>query len=171
MQKNWIGKSVGAELSFPIIKDQSIPNCKAENITVFTTRPDTVMGLTYLVLAPEHRLVDELTTAENKAVSAYRKEAAKKTEIERTAEGKTKTGVALGSYLTNPFNGEKIPVLIADYALVDYGTGAMMAVPAHDQRDYDFAKAFNLPLKPVIAPKELAEEFSGDELTVKMFTI
>ncbi len=138
MQRNWIGKSQGALLKF-------------SEIEVFTTRPDTVMGVTYVVLAPEHPLVKQITTAENKsAVDKYIQEAKSKSEIERTAEGRTKTGVFTGAYVTNSFTGDKVPVWVADYALADYGTGAVMAVPAHDQRDYEFAVTFKLPIKQVI---------------------
>lgn len=151
MQKNWIGKSQGAELSFPIIGAE---NFTEKEIKVFTTRPDTVMGVTYMVLAPEHRLVKELTCPENRdEVEKYIEESSKKSEIERLSEGRKKTGCFTGSYILNPFNGEKIPVWIADYALADYGTGAVMAVPAHDQRDFEFAKTYNLPIKQVIVPE------------------
>lgn len=170
MQRNWIGKSLGAELHFPLWDDEK------QSISVFTTRPDTVMGITYLVLAPEHKSVMDLTTDEHKEeVAAYIKEASKKSEIERTAEHRKKTGVFTGSYLKNPFNGDKIPVWVADYALVDYGTGAVMAVPAHDQRDYEFAQEFDLPLKPVIIPEKIykALEAKGhnmhkEEITFEM---
>ncbi len=139
MQRNWIGKSQGALLKF-------------SEIEVFTTRPDTVMGVTYVVLAPEHPLVSKITTSENKsAVDKYIQEAKSKSEIERTAEGRTKTGVFTGAYVTNSFTGDKVPVWVADYALADYGTGAVMAVPAHDQRDYEFAVTFKLPIKQVIS--------------------
>lgn len=150
MQKNWIGKSTGSEIDFPVLDSQGKKT--GEIITVYTTRPDTIFGVTYMVLAPEHKLVAKLTSPDKKAdVARYIEETSKKTEIERTAEGKTKTGCAIGAYCLNPYTNEKIPVWIADYALVDYGTGAVMAVPAHDQRDYEFAKTFNLPLKQVIA--------------------
>jgi leucyl-tRNA synthetase len=155
MQRNWIGKSTGSEIDFPILGADG--NKTSEVITVYTTRPDTIYGVTYMVLAPEHVLVPKLTIEEQKsAVENYIEESSKKTEIERTAEGKSKTGCALGTYCLNPYTQEKIPVWIADYALVDYGTGAVMAVPAHDQRDFEFAKemtknGFDLPLKQVIA--------------------
>jgi leucyl-tRNA synthetase len=146
MQKNWIGKSYGAEIDF---------KSGDEVITVFTTRPDTIYGVTYMVLAPEHKLVSKLTTAEQKdEVEKYIEDTATKTEIERTAEGREKTGVFTGAYCINPFTGLEVPVWVADYALVDYGTGAVMAVPAHDQRDYEFAKSFGLPIKTVIASPE-----------------
>lgn len=149
MQKNWINKSVGAELDFSV---EGKPGTK---ISVFTTRPDTVFGVTAMVLAPEHLLVEELTTEENKAVvKAYIDGCKNKSEIERTSTDREKTGVPIGSYVINPFNGEQVPLWIADYALVDYGTGAVMMVPAHDERDFAFAKTFEneleLPMKRVI---------------------
>ncbi len=144
MQINWIGKSRGAEIDFPT---------KAGNISVFTTRPDTVFGATFMVLAPEHPLVDALTTPEQKeAVADYKDTASKTTDIDRQAEGREKTGVWLGSYAKNPFTGEEIPVWIADYVLVTYGTGAIMAVPFGDQRDFEFARKFNLPIRAIIQP-------------------
>ncbi|MBK8189261.1 MAG: leucine--tRNA ligase [Vampirovibrionales bacterium] len=148
MQRNWIGRSTGAELRFAL----ESPTADGQtHIAVFTTRPDTAFGVTYMVLAPEHPLVDALTTPENRdAVDAYRAEARNKTEIERTAADREKTGVPLGAFCVNPFNGEKIPVWIADYALADYGSGAVMAVPAHDERDWAFASRFNLPVRQVI---------------------
>jgi len=142
MQRNWIGRSEGAEAVF-----------KAENetIRVFTTRPDTLFGATYLVLSPEHTLVSKLTTeAQKKAVEQYQKEASKKSELERTELAKEKTGVFTGAYAVNPVNNEKVPVWIADYVLATYGTGAIMAVPAHDERDYAFAKKFHLPIIEVV---------------------
>lgn len=169
MQENWIGKSFGAEIDFVVCDDKIAQgsrlkaqgkgalslepraNSNNEVITIFTTRPDTIYGVTYMVLAPEHKLVSKLiTTEQKKAVEKYIEDSAGKTEIERTAEGKEKTGVFTGSYCINPYTGDKIPVWIADYALVDYGTGAVMAVPAHDQRDYEFASKYKLPAKVVI---------------------
>ncbi|MDR0953068.1 MAG: leucine--tRNA ligase [Elusimicrobiota bacterium] len=148
MQRNWIGKSEGAEVIFKIEGRQ-------ETITVFTTRPDTLYGATYMVLAPEHSLVAAITTAEQKAeVEAYQKAAVAKSEFERAAVDKEKTGAFTGAYAINPLNGAKIPVWIADYVLTGYGTGAIMAVPAHDERDYAFAKKFNLPIIEVIESKE-----------------
>lgn len=145
MQKNWINKSVGAEIAFPV---EGRDDC---SVSIFTTRPDTIFGVTYMVLAPEHPLVDELTTPEHRQqVEAYRQATARKSEIERTSTEREKTGVPIGSVVINPFNGDRVPVWIADYALLDYGTGAVMAVPAHDERDFAFAKAFNLPIKRVI---------------------
>ena len=144
MQKNWIGKSIGAHVNFKV-KDSN------REFTVFTTRPDTLFGATYCVLSPEHELVDEITTDDKKeAVSFYKKEAAKKSEMERTELNKDKTGVFTGAYAINPVNGKEIPIWISDYVLATYGTGAIMAVPAHDQRDYDFAKEFGLEIMPVI---------------------
>ena len=175
MQKNWIGKSFGAEIDFALslrgVEDRACPEERSDvgmaiqsetygsrrdarddnKITVFTTRPDTIYGVTYMVLAPEHKLVSKLVTAEQKeAVEKYKADTAGKTEIERTAEGREKTGVFTGAYCVNPYTGDEVPIWIADYALVDYGTGAVMAVPAHDQRDYEFAKTFDLPVRTVI---------------------
>lgn len=145
MQKNWINRSVGAELSFAVDGKPDI------NIAVFTTRPDTVFGVTYMVLAPEHPLVEQLTTPDQKAaVEEYIRQTQLKTELERTATDREKTGVKTGALAINPYTGEKVPVLIADYALVDYGTGAVMGVPAHDERDFTFAKTCGLPIKKVI---------------------
>jgi leucyl-tRNA synthetase len=147
MQANWIGKSEGAELRFTV---ESKPNIQ---ISVFTTRPDTVFGVSYLVLAPENPLVAELTTSENKAaVDKYVDDAIHKTELDRITGEKTKTGVPLGSSVVNPFNGEIVPVWTADYVLMNYGTGAVMGVPAHDERDFEFAKTFALPIVEVISP-------------------
>lgn len=146
-QVNWIGKSEGAELEFQIADSKS-------RIRVFTTRPDTLFGVTYMVLAPEHELIEQLKDkiSNFKEVEAYRSSARKATEEERTAEGREKTGVELkGVKAVNPANGEKIPVWIADYVLAEYGTGAIMAVPAHDERDFAFAKKFGLPIESVVA--------------------
>lgn len=150
MQKNWIGKSEGAELHFTV---ENKPNVR---ITVFTTRPDTVFGVSYLVLAPEHPLVKELTTPECKAaVEKYVEESLRKTELERVAaDEKSKTGVPIGAHVINPFNGDAVPIWTSDYVLLSYGTGAVMGVPAHDERDFAFAQKFNLPIKEVIAPPE-----------------
>src|SRR5438067_8788472 len=143
LQKNWIGRSEGAELNF------ETPSGK--KITVFTTRPDTVFGATYLVLAPEHPLVDELTADEQRRqVNAYRREMQGKDVVSRRVGDKTKTGVFLGSYARNPATGEAIPIWIADYVLMEYGTGAIMAVPAHDTRDFEFATQFKLPIREVV---------------------
>lgn len=147
MQKNWIGKSEGAELEFTV---ESKPNVK---IKVFTTRPDTAFGVSYLVLAPENPLVKELTTAENKeSVEKYQSVAKLKTELDRMTTEKDKTGVPTGSFVINPFNGEIVPVWVADYVLMSYGTGAVMGVPAHDDRDFEFATKFKLPIIEVISP-------------------
>ena len=146
MQKNWIGKSYGAEIDFNVDERPKI------KIPVYTTRPDTIYGVTYFVLAPEHPLVPELTTSDNKEkVQAYIKQASLLTEIERLSEKKEKTGVPLGSFAINPINNEKIPIWISDYALLEYGTGAVMGVPAHDERDFDFVKKFKLKIKQVIS--------------------
>ena len=145
MQKNWIGRSPGAEVEFKVDGRDDI-------VTVFTTRPDTLFGATVLVLAPEHKLASELATDETKdAVESYRQEAARKSEIERMNDTREKTGVFTGSYAINPVNGEKIPIWLADYVLAGYGTGAIMAVPAHDDRDFAFADKFGIPIKDVIA--------------------
>ena len=144
MQANWIGRSTGAEVVF---KTEA-----GEDIVVFTTRPDTLWGATFMVLAPEHPLVDSLTTEERRAdVSAYRDAAARQTEIERSSTEREKTGVFTGGYAINPVNGERIPVFIADYVLMTYGTGAIMAVPAHDERDFEFALKYGIPIVPVIS--------------------
>jgi len=146
MQKNWIGKSVGTEILFK--EDKS-----GEFIPVFTTRADTLFGVTYMVLAPEHPLVTKIANQAQKAeVEAYQDRARKASEIDRMSVTREKTGVFTGVFCVNPINSNRIPVWIADYVLYTYGTGAVMAVPGHDQRDYEFAKAFNLPVKPVIAP-------------------
>ncbi|MFM2315220.1 MAG: leucyl-tRNA synthetase, partial [Cyanobacteriota bacterium] len=146
MQANWIGKSVGAYLEFPIVG-------RDDKIAVFTTRPDTVYGVTYVVLAPEHPLTPEVTTPEQKAaVEAFIEEIKGETEIERTAEDKPKRGILTGGKAINPFNGEEVPILIADYVLYEYGTGAVMGVPAHDVRDFKFATEKGLPIKTVIVP-------------------
>ena len=145
MQRNWIGRSEGAEVDFPIVGSD-------EQVRVFTTRPDTLWGATFMVLAPEHPLVDAMTSAEQRdAVQAYKQEASKETEIERMSTVKEKTGVPTGGYAINPVNGQQIPIWIADYVLMGYGTGAIMAVPAHDQRDYEFATKFNLPIVEVVS--------------------
>jgi leucyl-tRNA synthetase len=143
MQTNWIGRSEGASVTFQ--------SERGDPIEVFTTRPDTLWGATFMVLAPEHPLVDSLTTpAQQASVKAYKLQADRQTEIERTATDKEKTGVFIGAYAINPVNGQRIPIWIADYVLMTYGTGAIMAVPAHDERDFDFALKFGLPIIPVI---------------------
>lgn len=144
MQRNWIGKSIGAEVHFKVENSTEI-------ISVFTTRPDTLFGVTYVVLAPEHELVDKLTKDEFKdKVQDYRNSIKSLTEIERTSTVKEKTGVSIGAFAINPMNGEKVPIWIADYVLATYGTGCVMAVPGHDERDFEFAKKFNLPIRKVI---------------------
>jgi leucyl-tRNA synthetase len=161
MQTNWIGRSVGAEVDFPIV------GAREETIRIYTTRPDTLFGATFMVLAPEHPLVDKLTTGEHRArIREYVEKARKETEIERLSTEREKTGVATGAYATNPMNGEKIPIWVADYVLITYGTGAIMAVPAHDERDFEFAIRYNLPIREVIAPPSgpqgvLAEAYIG----------
>ena len=148
MQKHWIGKSTGAEVNFKV-KDSDI------NFNVFTTRVDTLNGVTYVVLAPENPLVDEITTDENKdAVEEYKEAAKKQSDIERQSLTREKTGVFTGSYAINPINGKEVPVWVGDYVLATYGTGAVMAVPAHDERDYAFATKFNLPIDQVITSKK-----------------
>jgi len=144
IQRNWIGKSIGALVTFKI-EGSSL------DFTVFTTRPDTLFGATYCVLSPEHKIVNEITTEEcKKAVEEYQKLCATKSELERTELNKEKTGVFTGAYAINPVNNEQIPIWISDYVLATYGTGAIMAVPAHDERDYDFAKKFNIPIIQVL---------------------
>lgn len=157
MQRNWIGKSEGAEVRF------GLPG-HPEGITVFTTRPDTLFGATYMVLAPEHPLVEAITTpGQRAAVEAYREAAARKSDLERTELQKEKTGVFTGAYAINPVNDAKIPVWIADYVLWGYGTGAIMAVPAHDERDYAFARTFNLPVVEVVSGGDVAKAaYVGD---------
>lgn len=157
MQRNWIGHSEGANIHFQV-------DGHDETFTVFTTRPDTLFGATYAVLAPEHPLVEKITTPEQKeAVEAYLKQIQSKSDLERTDLAKEKTGVFTGAYAINPANGEKLPIWIADYVLMSYGTGAIMAVPAHDERDYEFAKKFNLPIKQVVAGGDISKEaYTGD---------
>ena len=156
MQANWIGKSQGAILRFKVC---DMPDGSELEIPVYTTRPDTAYGITYLVVAPEYKDIEKLTTPENKkAVEEYRANARKMTEIERLSTERVKTGVPLGTHCINPFTGEKFPLWTADYALVEYGTGAVMAVPTHDTRDFDFAKKYNLPMKVVIAPPSESNE-------------
>jgi len=160
MQRNWIGRSEGAEVDFQIA-DCQLPVADLK-IRVFTTRPDTLFGATYMVLSPEHRLVSRITTAEQqKAVEDYKAFAAGKSDLERTELAKEKSGVFTGAYATNPVNGEKIPIWIADYVLASYGTGAIMAVPAHDTRDFEFAQKFNLPVIQVVQPPDPQTEWQG----------
>ena len=146
LQIDWIGKSVGADVDFKV-------DGFDETIRVFTTRPDTLFGATYMVLAPEHPLVDKITSEDRKeAVNKYREVAARKSDLDRTDLAKEKTGEPLGAYAVNPVNNEKIPIWISDYVLISYGTGAIMAVPGHDERDFEFAKEFDLPIVPVVKP-------------------
>ena len=161
MQRNWIGKSVGALVTFKV-------DSHDEKFEVFTTRCDTLFGATYCVLSPEHKLVDIITTDDKKEeVVEYKKVCATKSELERTELNKEKTGVFTGSYAINPVNGKKIPIWIADYVLATYGTGAIMAVPAHDDRDYEFAKKFNLEIIPVLDGGNIAiEAFTGDGIHI-----
>ncbi len=163
MQANWIGKSEGAILRFKVC---DMPDGSDLEIPVYTTRPDTAYGITYLVVAPEYKDIEKLTTAENKkAVEEYRANARKMTEIERLSTDRTKTGVPLGTHCINPFTGEKFPLWTADYALVEYGTGAVMAVPTHDTRDFDFAKKYNLPMKVVIENPENPSDCKDEAYT------
>ncbi len=151
MQTNWIGRSEGAEISFGL----DVPGVDADEIRVFTTRPDTAYGVTFMVLAPEHPLVPALTTDDRRSdVEAYVAQARRLTEIERLSADKEKTGVPLGTYCVNRLNGQRVALWIADYALATYGTGAVMGVPAHDQRDFDFATTYGLPIEVVIAPPD-----------------
>ncbi|MEE1132893.1 MAG: leucine--tRNA ligase [Caryophanon sp.] len=157
MQRNWIGRSEGAQVRFAIDGTE-------QTFEVFTTRPDTLFGATYAVLAPEHKLVSDITTPEQKeAVEAYLEKVSLKSDLERTDLAKEKTGVFTGAYAVNPINGEKMPIWIADYVLVSYGSGAIMAVPAHDERDYEFAKEFGLDIKAVLEGGDIDKEaFTGD---------
>ena len=155
MQRNWIGRSEGAEVDFKVADSN-------EMIRVFTTRPDTLFGATYMVLSPEHKLVPQITTAEQKkAVEDYKAFAAGKSDLERTELAKEKSGVFTGAYAINPVNGEKIPIWIADYVLASYGTGAIMAVPAHDTRDFEFAQKFGLPVIQVVQPGDSKTDWQG----------
>jgi len=157
MQRNWIGRSEGAQVKFTVANTD-------KNFEVFTTRPDTLFGATYCVLAPEHKLVADITTADQKeAVEAYLEKVSLKSDLERTDLAKEKTGVFTGAYAVNPINGKQVPIWIADYVLATYGTGAIMAVPAHDERDYEFAKEFNLEIIPVLEGGDIEKEaFTGD---------
>ncbi|MCB1121639.1 MAG: leucine--tRNA ligase [Verrucomicrobiae bacterium] len=158
LQKNWIGRSTGAEVEFSL-------EGHADKLRIYTTRPDTLFGVTYMVLSPEHPLVDSLTTADQKeAVQNYITAASKKSDLERTDLAKDKTGVFSGSYAINPVNGEKVPIWVADYVLMSYGTGAIMAVPGHDERDFEFAEAMNIPIVPVIEDFEAEKEGKETQL-------
>src|SRR5699024_8259711 len=157
MQRNWIGRSEGAEITFDI-------DGHGEQFTAFTTRPDTLFGATYAVFAPEHPLVDKITTAEQRnTVQAYLKEIETKSELERTDLAKEKTGAFTGAYAMNPANNEKMPIWIADYVLMGYGSGAIMAVPAHDERDYEFEEKFELTIKEVVAGGDISKEAYVDD--------
>lgn len=158
MQRHWIGKSTGAEVRFKIDSHAD------DELVVFTTRPDTLFGATYCVLAPEHQLVEKITTPEQlEAVKAYQEQAARKSDLERTDLAKDKTGVFTGAYAINPVNGAKTPIWIADYVLAGYGTGAIMAVPGHDERDWEFAKQFELPIVEVVSGGDVTKEaYAGD---------
>ena len=162
MQRDWIGRSEGAGVLFPVIGHDG------ESIEVFTTRPDTLFGATYMVLAPEHPLVDKVTTpAQRDEVRAYVEQTSRKSERVRIVEAHAKTGVFTGAHATNPVNEEKIPIWIADYVLISYGTGAIMAVPGHDQRDYEFAKTFELPIVEVVSGGDISQQaFSGEGVNV-----
>lgn len=162
IQRNWIGRSEGAEVNFKVANHENL------EFTVFTTRPDTLFGSTYCVLAPELELVNQITTPEQKqAVNEYKKLSANKSDLERTELNKDKTGVFTGSYAINPVNGKEIPIWISDYVLATYGTGCIMAVPAHDQRDYEFATKFKIDIIPVLAGGDITKEaFTGDGLHI-----
>ena len=189
MQRNWIGRSSGANVAFPV----TLPSGETDAIEVFTTRPDTLFGATFMVLAPEHPLVDALVpdggwpgrthedwkgadthagATPKEAVAAYRLAASRKSDVERQTEGKDKTGVFSGTFATNPLTGEEIPVFIADYVLMGYGTGAIMAVPGHDERDFEYATKFSIPIRRVVAPRvddadaPLDEAYVGDGVAV-----
>jgi leucyl-tRNA synthetase len=158
MQRNWIGRSEGANVTFTV-------DSTGDKLDIYTTRPDTLFGVTYMVLSPEHPLVDRITTAAQKdAVTAYVEAAAKKSDLDRTDLAKEKTGVFSGACAVNPVNGEKIPIWVADYVLISYGTGAIMAVPAHDERDWEFAKVFGLPIRQVVSAEKYdpAKDYSAE---------
>jgi len=161
IQRNWIGKSIGAHVNFKVSGTD-------KEFTVFTTRCDTLFGATYCVLSPEHKLVDLITTDDKKKeVEEYKKVCASKSDLERTELNKDKTGVFIGSYAINPVNGKEIPIWISDYVLASYGTGAIMAVPAHDDRDYEFAKKFNIDIIQVIDGEDVSEKpYTGDGIHI-----
>ncbi len=164
MQRNWIGKSEGAEVTFAVAASPVVATTRLQ-ISVFTTRPDTLFGATYMVLSPEHSLVSKITTPEQQsAVKAYQEQAARKSDFERTETAKKKTGVFTGAFAVNPVNDAKIPIWIADYVLATYGTGAIMAVPGHDERDFEFAKQFGLPIVTVVKPTEEWLKTTGSTL-------
>lgn len=162
IQRNWIGKSVGAHVNFKVAGHDGL------SFTVFTTRCDTLFGATYCVLAPESDLVKQITTLDQKsAVDEYIKICSTKSDLERTELNKEKTGVFTGAYAINPVNGKEIPIWISDYVLASYGTGAIMAVPAHDTRDYEFATKFNIDIIPVLEGGDISKEaFTGDGLHI-----
>jgi leucyl-tRNA synthetase len=180
MQRDWIGRSEGTEVEFVVRSAEcGVEGDTPHSVRVFTTRPDTLFGATYMVLAPEHPLVNVITTpGQRAAVAAYQTESARKSELERTELAKKKTGVFTGALAVNPVNGERIPIWIADYVLISYGTGAIMAVPAHDERDFEFATQFNLPIRTVVRPPDdwlratkstlaqLSEAYIGDGIAV-----
>ena len=164
MQRNWIGKSEGVTIKFNIENSD-------KKISTFTTRIDTIYGVTFVVLAPEHPLINELALDKNKNVKEYIKESQKLSEIDRTSTIREKTGVKTDIYCINPVTNEKVPVFIGDYVLASYGTGAVMGVPAHDERDFIFAKKYDLPIKVVISPDgskniELNEAFTGNGIQI-----
>ncbi len=161
IQRNWIGKSTGAQVTFKVLDHDA-------SFVVYTTRPDTLFGATYCVLSPEHPLIDKIVSEEQKAaVKAYQKECAAKSELERTELNKDKTGVFVGAYAVNPVNDKAIPIYISDYVLMSYGTGAIMAVPAHDERDYAFAKKFDIPIIEVLKGGDITKEaFVGDGIHI-----
>ena len=161
MQRNWIGKSEGAEVDFEIATDNKV----LPRVTVYTTRPDTLFGATYMVLSPEHPLVDQITTeAQREAVKRYQEASSRKSDMDRTELATEKTGVFTGAYAVNPVTGNKLPIWIADYVLISYGTGAIMAVPAHDTRDFEFAQKFNIPIVCIIEPD--AQEAAAEKVAV-----
>jgi leucyl-tRNA synthetase len=166
MQTNWIGRSQGAEVDFPVVR------LDGESVRIYTTRPDTLFGATFMVLAPEHPLVDRITTDKQRAtVREYVAKARKASDIDRLSTDREKSGVATGGFAINPVNGEKIPIWVADYVLMTYGTGAIMAVPAHDERDFEFAERFGLPIREVISPatgaqRELRQAYTGPGVMV-----
>jgi leucyl-tRNA synthetase len=187
LQRNWIGKSTGAEVDFWIEAGGRSPEVSShleqrekagfprkpgdDVLRIYTTRPDTLFGATYIVIAPEHPFVEKLTTTENsKAVKAYCEKAAAKSDLDRTELAKEKTGVFTGSYALNPVNAEAIPIWIADYVLISYGTGAIMAVPAHDERDFEFAQQYGIPIKAVVDPGETASDREDVLAGEKVFT-
>ncbi|HEX3775498.1 MAG TPA: leucine--tRNA ligase, partial [Polyangiaceae bacterium] len=165
-QRDWIGRSEGAEVDFPLVG-------RSEKLTVYTTRPDTLFGATYMVIAPDHALTLTIASEEQRArVSAYAQAAARKSDMERTALNKEKTGIFTGAFATNPLSGREIPIYTADYVLGAYGTGAIMAVPAHDERDFEFAKKFELPIVQVVSAdgsllESVAEPYVEDGIAVR----